>query len=64
MQNRSHSSAPYYTNATLVMAFVNLLWALTVIWVAFDLSAVLITAVLLDYLITRLAQQRRRDTWD
>jgi fatty acid desaturase len=60
LQGRLRGVAPNYTNATLVMAFVNLLCAFLVLWTAFGLPAVLITGVFLDYLITRLAQHRRR----
>ncbi len=43
-----------YTNAALIMGLVNLFWVLTAIWVNWGLGALLLTALLLNYLITLL----------
>ena len=47
-------SAPDYTNAALVMGFVNLLWVFGVIWALFGLPAVMATGWLLNLWIDRL----------
>jgi hypothetical protein len=47
--------APNYTNAALVMGFVNLLWLLGLIWVVWGLPAVLLTGLGLHTLINRLS---------
>ena len=60
MQDRSRTAAPDYTNATLVMGFMNLIWSFLLIWASFGLPAVLALAVFLNYLITRLAHHRSR----
>ncbi len=43
-----------YTNAALIMGLVNLFWVLTAIWVNWGLGALLLTALLLNHLITLL----------
>lgn len=48
------------TNAIVVMGFVNLMWSLLLIWNSLGLPAVLVAAVFIDYLITRLGHRRRR----
>ena len=61
MQNQTRrAAAPDYTNAALIMGFVNLLWSFLLISVNFGLPAVLAVAVFLNYLITRLAHHRAR----
>jgi hypothetical protein len=47
-------SAPDYTNAALVMGFVNLLWVFGVIWVLFGLPAVMAVGWVLNLGINRL----------
>jgi hypothetical protein len=49
-----------YTNASLIMLLVNLLWIFGVIWASFGLLAVLVTGWVLNHLITRLAAYRAR----
>lgn len=53
MHNSPLDKAPDYTNAALVMAFVNLFSALMVIWGVFGYASALIAAfalhMLLDY---------------
>lgn len=61
MRDRPRTAAPDYTNAALVMGFVNLLWSFLLVWASLGLPAVLVVAVLADYLITRLAHRRRRE---
>ena len=63
MRHAERPSAPDLTAAVLVMGFVNLMWSLCLIWASLGLPAVLVTAVFVDYLITRLAHRRRRAGW-
>jgi len=58
MRDRPISRAPDYTNASLVMGLVNLLWILGAIWAMFGLPAVLLTGLALDRAITRTARRR------
>ncbi len=58
MRNRAVAAAPNYTNAAMVMAFINLTWVFGVIWVLFGLPTVLVLAYGLNYLISRLAVSR------
>ncbi len=60
MDHRPRTAAPDYTNAALVMGFVNLFWSFALIWAWSGLPAVLVIAVFLDYLITRLKRHRKR----
>jgi hypothetical protein len=60
MRDRNRPAAPDYTNAALVMALVNLLWSFLLVWATLGLPAVMLLAVFLDYLITRLKHARRR----
>lgn len=60
MSQRSCRPAPDYTGATLVMGFVNLMWVMLLVWASLGWPAVLVLAVFLDYLITRLDHRRRR----
>ncbi len=48
-------AAPNYTNAALVMGYVNLLWIFGVIWAVFGMPLVLLVSFLLNLLIDRLA---------
>ena len=49
-------SAPNYTNAALVMGFVNLLWIFVTLWALFGLPLVLAVGFLLDKLISRIGR--------
>ena len=60
MRDDTRREAPDYTNAALVMGFVNLIWSFLLIWASFGLPAVLVLAVFLNYMITRLAHRRAR----
>ncbi|KPP86135.1 MAG: Fatty acid hydroxylase superfamily [Rhodobacteraceae bacterium HLUCCO07] len=60
MQDSTHRAAPDHTSPALVLALVNLLWSFLLIWVSFGLPAVLVLAVLLNYLISRLGHCRMR----
>ncbi|MDU8928408.1 histidinol phosphate aminotransferase [Alisedimentitalea sp. MJ-SS2] len=63
MRSHPRLSVSNYETATLVMGFVNLLWVFMVVWATMGFSALLILAVFLDYLITRLDHYlARRDT--
>ncbi|KAA0909784.1 histidinol phosphate aminotransferase [Aquicoccus porphyridii] len=59
MQN-ANRAAPDYSTPALVMALVNLLWSFMLIWASLGLPAVLVLAVLLNYLISRLGHHRTR----
>ncbi|WP_137701612.1 histidinol phosphate aminotransferase [Marimonas lutisalis] len=61
MRDRDRAAAPDYTNAALVMGLVNLLWSFMLIWASLGLPAVVVTAVFLNYLITRLEHRRARE---
>ena len=43
-----------YTNVVLVMGLVNLLWVLIAIWAVWGLAAALLTALIVNHLITLL----------
>ena len=57
MRHGNMPSAPNYTNAALVMALVNLLWVLGVVWATLGLPAVLAVGYVLNLLITRIEQK-------
>ncbi|MHA6344000.1 hypothetical protein [Roseivivax sp. CAU 1761] len=52
--------APDYTNASLAMGLVNLVWMLGLLWAVAGLSAVLLAAVALNWGIGRIARRRGR----
>lgn len=54
------NAAPDYTNAALIMGFVNLFWSFLLISAKFGLPATLAVAFFLNYLITRFAHHRAR----
>ena len=58
MQQKHPKRVEDYTNANLVLIFVNLMWIFGVIWANFGLLAVMLTGWVLNYLITRLEQYR------
>ena len=58
MRDHRLDKAPDFTNAALVMGFVNLLWIFAVIWALFGMIAVLLTAFGLNAGITRLGRLR------
>ncbi|MBO9398331.1 hypothetical protein J7400_16780 [Shimia sp. R9_2] len=53
-------SAPNYTNAALVMGFVNLMWVFVLIFVLWGMPAVMVLAVILNAGIDRLARRKDR----
>jgi hypothetical protein len=53
-------SAPNYTNAALVMGFVNLMWVFVLIFVLWGLPAVMVLAVILNAGIDRIARRKDR----
>lgn len=59
MRQRPISPAPDYTNAALVMGFVNLLWIFLVISAWVGLPAILLLGYVLDRLISRIGARRR-----
>lgn len=58
MRRGTLSEAPNYTNAALIMGFVNLMWVFMALWAAFGLPAVFAAGYGLNYLINRLARRR------
>jgi hypothetical protein len=60
MEQRYPKRVENYTNASLIMLLVNLLWIFALIWVSFGFLAVLFTGWVLNHLITRLAAYRAR----
>ncbi len=58
MRRGSLSKAPDYTNAALIMGFVNLMWVFMALWAVFGLPAVLAVGYGLNYLITLLARRQ------
>jgi hypothetical protein len=58
MRDHRLDKAPDFTNAALVMGFVNLLWIFTLIWALFGMVAVILTAFGLNAGINRLARIR------
>jgi len=59
METNERRPAPNYTNAALVMGFVNLFCIFMTLWALYGLPVVLAVAYGLNLLITRLSQQRR-----
>ncbi|MFY0623399.1 MAG: histidinol phosphate aminotransferase [Pelagimonas sp.] len=49
-----------FTNANLILIFVNLIWVFVAIWSAWGLGPVVILAAGLNHLITRLEFAKRR----
>lgn len=60
MKGRTVAKAPNYTSAALVMGFVNLLWMLGVVLVAFGFPALLLTALALNMLLARWERSYQR----
>ncbi|MBV7394010.1 histidinol phosphate aminotransferase [Mameliella sediminis] len=60
MDNRHPQSVEDYTTANMILIFVNLLWVFIAIWSYWGLGTVLLLALLLNHLITRLETTRRR----
>lgn len=58
MRNQHPKRVEDYTNANLILIFVNLLWIFGVIWAQFGIFAVILTGWILNHLITRLADYR------
>ena len=58
MQRGHMDEAPNYTNAALVMGFVNLLWVFGVIWAIFGLPVVFAVGYGLNLIIRWLADRR------
>lgn len=51
-------SAPNYTNAALVMGFVNLMWVFVLMFVLWGLPSVMVLAVILNAGIDRMARRK------
>ncbi|SNT12112.1 histidinol phosphate aminotransferase [Antarctobacter heliothermus] len=60
MENRHPKRVEDYTTANMVLIFVNLLWVFVALWSFWGLGVVLILAMLLNHLITRIDIVRRR----
>ncbi|MEM1429033.1 MAG: hypothetical protein AAGG09_06215 [Pseudomonadota bacterium] len=52
--------APDYTNAALIMGFMNLIWIFVLLWAAFGFWTVLAAGIGLNTLITRLEDRLER----
>jgi len=50
-------SAPDYTNAALVMGWVNLMWIFMALWAVFGFTFVLLTGFFLDRMIMRMGRR-------
>ncbi|MEM9911332.1 MAG: hypothetical protein AAF922_11170 [Pseudomonadota bacterium] len=59
MDRNERRSAPNYTNAALVMGFINLFCLFVTLWALYGLPLVLAVAYGFHLLITRLFQHRR-----
>lgn len=59
MQDHPVKEAPDYTNACLVMAFVNLFPWLVAVWAAFGYPAALVTGLCLHLVLNIWATRRR-----
>lgn len=57
MRDHRLGRAPDFTNAALIMGFVNLLWVLGVIWALYGIGAVLALAYGLHLVIERLGRR-------
>jgi hypothetical protein len=53
--------APDYTDAALVMGFMNLIWVFMLLWAALGFWAVLAAGYGLNALITRLEERMQRE---
>jgi len=58
MERNHPKQVENYTNASLILIFVNLLWIFGVIWANFGLLVVILTGWFLNHIITRLEQYR------
>ncbi|SDN44503.1 hypothetical protein SAMN05216196_101559 [Lutimaribacter pacificus] len=56
--NHRLKKAPDFTNAALVMGFVNLLWVFALLWALFGFAVVALVAFGLNALIGRVARAR------
>lgn len=54
MNNKHPGRVEDYTTANLVLIFVNMLWIFGVIWSTWGLAPVILVALVLNHLITRL----------
>jgi len=59
MNNRHPKPVEDYMTANMVLVFVNLLWIFVAIWSAWGFLSVVIVALVLNHLITRLDEFRR-----
>jgi hypothetical protein len=57
-----HTPVENYFTTTMVLLAVNLVWILAAVWQAFGFVAVLLVAAILNHMISRLDQRRRRGT--
>lgn len=57
MRDHGMGRAPDFTNAALIMGFVNLIWVFGVIWALYGLGAVLALAYGLNLAIGRLGRR-------
>ncbi|CAN0586385.1 unnamed protein product [Ectocarpus sp. 12 AP-2014] len=60
MKNRPSKPVEDYTTVNMMLIFANMLWVFVALWSFWGLGVVLILAVLLNHLITRIDTVRRR----
>lgn len=60
MANHHPKPVENYMTANLVLIFVNLLWVFVALWTFWGFFPVLLIAVVLNHLITRIDIARRR----
>jgi len=57
MESHDRQPAPNYTDAALALGLVNLLWIFGVIWAVWGLMTVVVIALLLNHLLSRLEKR-------
>ncbi|WP_417209508.1 histidinol phosphate aminotransferase [Antarctobacter sp.] len=60
MENHHPKPVENYMTVNMILIFVNLMWVFVVLWSYWGLGIVLILAVFLNHLITRIDLARRR----
>lgn len=60
MKNSPPKPVEDYTTVNMILIFANMLWVFVALWSFWGLGVVLILALLLNHLITRLDSARRR----
>ncbi|WP_136440841.1 histidinol phosphate aminotransferase [Pacificoceanicola onchidii] len=61
MDNRHPNAVEDYTVTNLVLIFVNMLWVFAAIWTVWGLPVVVLLALVLNHMITRLEYRKARN---